>query len=105
MNTATRSEVITGRISLKECVMRMVLSLIAIIGVLAGSITGEEHMFAAAVLSIYLGMSAIIGHDPFYYIVEKWISGHRKSPRSPTGGSIGRPQTVRISSRQSRTAA
>ena len=103
MNTATRSEV-TGRISLKECVMRMVLSLIAIIGVLAGSITGEEHMFAAAVLSIYLGMSAIIGHDPFYYIVEKWMSGHRKSPRS-SASTIGRPQPVRISSRQSRTAA
>ena len=104
MNTATRSEVITGRISLKECVMRMVLSLIAIVGVLAGSITGEEHMFAAAVLSIYLGMSAIIRHDPFYYIVEKWMSGHRKSPRS-SASTIGRPQPVRISSRQSRTAA
>ena len=103
MNTATRSEV-TGRISLKESVMRMVLSLIAIVGVLAGSITGEEHMFAAAVLSIYLGMSAIIGHDPFYYIVEKWMNGHRKNPRSPAG-SIGQPQTVRISSHQSRTAA
>ena len=103
MNTATRSEV-TGRISLKESVMRMVLSLIAIVGVLAGSITGEEHMFAAAVLSIYLGMSAIIGHDPFYYVVEKWMSGHRKNLRSPAGG-IGQPQTVRISSQQSRTAA
>lgn len=104
MNTATRSEVITGQISLKERVMRMVLSLITIVGVLAGSITGEGHMFAAAVLSIYLGMTAIIGLDPFYYIVEKWMGGQRKSPRSPVG-TFNRPQAAGISSRQSRTAA
>ena len=104
MKTAANSIVITGRISPQESVMRMALGLGAIVGVLTGGITGEQHMFAAAVLCIYLGITAIIGEDPFYYFAEKWISGHRKSAHSPTV-AIGQTQPMRVVSPRSRTAA
>ena len=104
MNAAANSIVISGRISPQESVMRMVLGLGAIVAVLTGGITGEQHMFAAAVLSIYLGITAIIGEDPFYYFAEKWISGHRKSAHSPTV-AIGQTQPMRVVSPRSRTAA
>ena len=84
--------------------MRMVLGLGAIVAVLTGGITGEQHMFAAAVLCIYLGITAIIGQDPFYYFAEKWRSGHRKSAHSPAV-AIGQIQPMRFVSPRSRTAA
>ena len=104
MKAAANSIVISGRISPQESVMRMVLGLGAIVAVLTGGITGEQHMFAAAVLCIYLGITAIIGEDPFYYFAEKWISVHRKSAHSPTT-AISQTQPLRVVSPRSRSAA
>jgi hypothetical protein len=104
MNAVANSIVISGRISPQESVMRMALGLGAIVGVLTGGITGEHHMFAAAVLCIYLGITAIIGQDPFYYFAEKWISGHSKSAHA-TSAAISQTQPLRVVSPRSRSAA
>jgi len=103
MNTAIE-KVYSGQVSNQERTMRMVLSLGTIVAVLSGAIISEGHMFVAAVLSIYLGITAIMGLDPFYLVAEKLpkVQGNNYRRRD---FAVGDPQALRIGSRQSRSAA
>jgi len=104
MNATTESAIFTGHVSNQERAMRTALGLTAIVGVLAGGITGEGHMFVAAVLCIYLGMTAIMGLDPFYFLAEKLMKADANTLRAGVS-VVHDPQAIRIVSRHSRRAA
>jgi hypothetical protein len=104
MNTVIANQVFMGQVSNQERAMRMVLGLSTIVAILSGAITSEGHMFVAAVLCIYLGITAIMGLDPFYFVAEKLMQAQPNKSRS-RDFAVGENQALRVVSRQSRSAA
>ena len=60
-----------GTVQIMERGFRLVLGSAAIIAVLTGALQGESQVIAASFLCIYMVMTAIIGLDPVYALVER----------------------------------
>jgi hypothetical protein len=65
MNTKTAYETVTN-VSRNERAFRAVLGMGILVAVIAGALSAPAAMFTAAMVAVYLVMSAIMGIDPVY---------------------------------------
>jgi len=77
MKTSSKIKSSIENVSQVERVYRGTASLILVSAVLVGVTTVPAVMFAVTVASIYLGMTAVLGLDPFYALAERLT--HQKS--------------------------
>ena len=63
-----------SNVSRNERVFRTALGMGILVAVIAGAISVPAAMFAAAMVSVYLVMSAIMGIDPVYSVTESLTS-------------------------------
>ena len=71
MNKGTQLNNFAGQILNQERGFRLAMGSAAIIAVLTGALQGESQVIAASFLCIYMVMTAIIGLDPVYALVER----------------------------------
>ena len=71
MNTSSKTNASFENVSQGERVYRLASSLILLSAVLVGIVTVPMAMFAVTVVSIFLGITAIMSLDPLYSLVER----------------------------------
>jgi hypothetical protein len=81
MNKRTQEHIFAGEIQNPERGFRVVIGSAAIIAVLTGSLPETSQAVTASFLCIYTVMTAIIGVDPFYTVIEKFNNRSRTSNR------------------------
>ena len=73
MNTTTGYESSLSNMTNNERGFRAVLGMVLVTKVIIGAIASPAAMFALAAMSVYLVMTAIMGIDPFYSLVQ-WFT-------------------------------
>jgi hypothetical protein len=77
MNMATAYEYSLSNVTNNERAFRGVLGMVLLTKIIIGAIAAPAAMFALATIAVYLVMTAIMGLDPFYALVQRL--SHRKT--------------------------
>ena len=84
MNTATGYESSLGNMTNNERAFRTVLGMVLVTKVIIGAIASPAVMFALAAMSVYLVMTAIMGIDPVYSLVQ-WFTKRQSHTEHKAG--------------------
>jgi len=77
MNTTTGIESSLSNVTNHERAFRGVLGMALLTKIIIGAIASPAAMFALAIIAVYLVMTAIMGLDPFYALVQRF--SHRRN--------------------------